>query len=211
MTYRSAYDPFEPLRRRSRRTIADVLFIYGPKDNKLVVEFKRRSKEPPNAFVEGMGRLIDIAGAYDNPFASDEAPDSRSIAFDWWQVGQDLERAFQTASSKHTGALVTITSTLLFRRQKEIAELANKYRLPSMFEGSSWVDGGGLISYSTNDGEVFRRAAIYVDKILKGAKPADLPIEQPTRFELFVNLNTAKKLGIAVPQSVLLRADRVIE
>jgi putative ABC transport system substrate-binding protein len=123
----------------------------------------------------------------------------------------DLERAFQTASSKHTGALVTITSTLLFRRQKEIAELANKYRLPSMFEGSSWVDGGGLISYSTNDGEVFRRAAIYVDKILKGAKPADLPIEQPTRFELVINLKTAKQIGLAIPPNVLARADRVIK
>jgi putative ABC transport system substrate-binding protein len=122
----------------------------------------------------------------------------------------DLERVFHTASSKHIDALVTITSTLIFRRQKEIAELANKGRLPSMFEGSSWVDAGGLISYSTNDGEVFRRAAVYVDKILKGAKPADLPIEQPTKSELVINLKTAKQIGLTIPPNVLARADKVI-
>jgi putative ABC transport system substrate-binding protein len=126
------------------------------------------------------------------------------------RASPDLVGAFDTASSKHTGALVSITSTLLFRQQKEIADLANKHRLPSMFEGSSWVDVGGLISYSTNDGEVFRRAAYYVDKILKGTKPAELPVEQPTKFELVINLKTAKLIGIAIPPNLLARADRVI-
>jgi putative ABC transport system substrate-binding protein len=122
----------------------------------------------------------------------------------------DLERAFHAASSKHTGALVTITSTLLFRWQKEIADLANERRLPSMFEGSSWVDVGGLISYSTNDGEVFRRAAYYVDKILKGTKPSALPIEQPTKFDLVINLKTAKQIRVTIPPNVLARANKVI-
>jgi putative ABC transport system substrate-binding protein len=123
----------------------------------------------------------------------------------------DLEQAFHTASSKHAGALVTITSTLLFGRQKQISALADKNRLPSMFEGSSWVDAGGLISYSTDDTDVFRRAAAYVDKILKGAKPADLPIEQPTKFELVINLKTARQIGLSIPPNVLARADRVIK
>jgi putative ABC transport system substrate-binding protein len=123
----------------------------------------------------------------------------------------ELEQAFHAAASNRTEALVTITTTLLFRRQKEIVELANKQRLPSMFEGSSWVELGGLISYSTNDAEVFRRAAYYVDKILKGAKPTDLPVEQPTKFEMVINLKTAKQIGIAIPPNVLARADKVIK
>src|SRR6516165_1857149 len=90
----------------------------------------------------------------------------------------DYAEAFQIAAKVRANALVTITSTLLFHQQKEIIELARKTRLPSMFEGSTWVEAGGLMSYSTNDREVFRRAATYVDKILKGAKPADLPVEQ---------------------------------
>src|SRR5919108_5564168 len=90
----------------------------------------------------------------------------------------DFDAAFQTAVNSRANAVITITSTLLFRQQKEIAELATKSRLPSMFEGSTWVESGGLMSYSTDDREIFRRAAIYVDKILKGAKPAGLPVEQ---------------------------------
>ena len=80
-----------------------------------------------------------------------------------------------------------------------------------MFEGSSWVEMGGLMSYSTNDIEIFRRAAVYVDKILKGAKPANLPVEQPTKFEFLINLKTAKQIGLAIPPNVLARADRVIK
>jgi putative tryptophan/tyrosine transport system substrate-binding protein len=86
-----------------------------------------------------------------------------------------------------------------------------KYRLPSMFESKDYVEAGGLVSYAANFNEVFRRAAVYVDKILKGAKPADLPVEQPTKFEFVINLKTAKALNLTIPQSVLFRADKLIK
>src|SRR6266542_4433753 len=122
----------------------------------------------------------------------------------------DLEGAFREAVKGRVNAVITITNNPLFRNSKRIADLALKNRLPSMYEGSTWVDGGGLMSYSANDLELFHRAATNVDKILKGAKPADLPIEQPTRFEFVINLKTAKALNLTIPQSVLFRADKVI-
>ena len=122
----------------------------------------------------------------------------------------DLEGALQTAAKWRTNALITITTSLLFRHQKQIADLAVKNRLPSIFEGSTWVKSGGLMSYSTDDLAVYRRAAFYVDKILRGAKPADLPIEQPTKFELVINLKTAKQIGLTIPPNVLARANKVI-
>ena len=123
----------------------------------------------------------------------------------------DLEAAFQLALKARISAMATITGSLLFRHQKQITELAIKNRLPSMFEGSTWVESGGLVSYSTNDLWVYRRAATYVDKILKGAKPADLPVEQPMKFELVINLKAAKQIGLTIPPNVLVRADRVIK
>ena len=122
----------------------------------------------------------------------------------------DLEEAFQTAVKARVHALVTITGSSLFGRQKQITELAIKSRLPSIFEGITWVESGGLMSYSADDVAVYRRAAIYVDKILKGAKPADLPVEQPRKFELVINLKTAKQIGLTIPPNLLARADRVI-
>jgi ABC-type uncharacterized transport system substrate-binding protein len=122
----------------------------------------------------------------------------------------DLESAFQSAINGRVGAVMTITGSQLFRHQKQIANLAIQKRLPSLFEGSTWVESGGLISYSTDDLAVYRRAATYVDKILKGAKPADLPVEQPTKFELVVNLKAAKQIGLTIPPNVLAKADRVI-
>ena len=123
----------------------------------------------------------------------------------------DLEGAFQAALKAHANGLITITSNPLFSNAKRLTDLAIRNRLPSMYEGSSWVDNGGLMSYSANDLEVFRRAAAYVDKILKGAKPAELPVEQPTKFEFVINLKTAKQIGLTIPPNVLARADRVIK
>ena len=104
-----------------------------------------------------------------------------------------------------------VRDTVLNRYPKRIADLAIKNRLPSMNEGSDYVDAGGLVSYSANEADLYRRAAVYVDKILKGAKPADLPVEQPTRFEFVINLKTAKQIGLTIPPNVLARADRVIK
>jgi ABC-type uncharacterized transport system substrate-binding protein len=123
----------------------------------------------------------------------------------------DLAGAFRDAAKNRVSGLITVRAALLIDYRKQIADLAIKNRLPSMCEGSDFVEAGGLLSYSTNDAESFRRAAHYVDKILKGAKPADLPVEQPTKFELVINLKTAKQIGLTIPQSVLYRADRVIK
>jgi putative ABC transport system substrate-binding protein len=122
-----------------------------------------------------------------------------------------LEGAFQAAAKGRVNALVTINIPVLNRQQKQIADLAIKNRLPSMSEGSNFVEAGGLMSYSANFAEAYRRAAYYVDKILKGSKPADLPVEQPTKFEFIINLKTAKQIGLTIPQSVLYGADKVIK
>jgi putative ABC transport system substrate-binding protein len=123
----------------------------------------------------------------------------------------DLEKAFQNAAKGRAGALITVTTAPLFLQRKRVAELAIKNRLPSLYQGSAWVEAGGLMSYSTDDLAIYRRAATYVDKILKGTNPAELPIEQPTKFEFVINLKTAKALNLMIPQSVLFRADRVIK
>jgi putative ABC transport system substrate-binding protein len=122
----------------------------------------------------------------------------------------NLEGAFQAAAKGRVNGVITITNAL-FLNSKRITDLAIRNRLPSMYEGSAWVEAGGLMSYSANDLELFRRAATYVDKILKGTKPADLPVEQPTKFEFVINLKTAKVLNLTIPQSVLYRADKVIK
>jgi putative ABC transport system substrate-binding protein len=123
----------------------------------------------------------------------------------------DFERAFRDAAKERVSALITLTTPLFVRHAKRIADLAIKNRLPSMFEGSEYVEAGGLMSYSGNDTETFRRAATYVDKILKGTKPAELPVEQPTKFEFVINLKAAKQIGLTIPPKVLARADRVIK
>jgi putative tryptophan/tyrosine transport system substrate-binding protein len=123
----------------------------------------------------------------------------------------DLDGAFQAAAKGRVNALITVRTALLINYRKQIADLAIKNRLPSIQEGNDFVEAGGLMSYSASDTEVFRRAAYYVDRILKGAKPADLPVEQPTKFELVINLKTAKQIGLTIPPNVLVRADKVIK
>ena len=123
----------------------------------------------------------------------------------------DFQRAFQLAVKERVGGVITITDALLTPHVKQIADLATTNQLPSMHEQTRYVHAGGLMSYSANDLELYQRAATYVDKILKGAKPADLPVEQPTKFELVINLNTAKQIGLTIPQRVLARADKVIK
>ena len=123
----------------------------------------------------------------------------------------DLAGAFRDAARGRAQALIAVTTSVLVPNDKRIADLAIRHRLPSMFEAGHYVEAGGLMSYAADDRESFKRAAIYVDKILKGAKPADLPIEQPTKFEFIINLKTAKQIGFTIPPNVLARADRVIK
>ena len=122
----------------------------------------------------------------------------------------DLDAAFQAAAKWRANALITVSGTIIDRYTKQIMDLAIKNRLPSMHEKSDYVDAGGLMSYSSNDVSQYKRAAVFVDKILKGAKPADLPVEQPTDFDLVINLKTAKQIGLTIPPNVLARADKVI-
>ena len=123
----------------------------------------------------------------------------------------EFERAFETATREGAGALMTLRNFLIETHQTRIIDFAAKSRLPAMYARKDFVDAGGLMSYSASLPASFRRTATYVDKILKGAKPADLPVEQPTKFELIINLKTAKALGITVPPSLLLLADEVLQ
>jgi putative ABC transport system substrate-binding protein len=123
---------------------------------------------------------------------------------------KDIETAFQAARKGRADAVLVLSSPVIFSQRTQIADLAVKDRLPVIFPQSEWVEDGGLMSYAPNYADLFRRAATYVDKILKGAKPADLPVEQPTKFEFIINLKAAKQIGLTIPPNVLARADRVI-
>ena len=123
----------------------------------------------------------------------------------------DFDRAFSEMTRARAGALTVLPSNMFFNERRRLVDLAAKNRLPAVYPWREFVDAGGLMSYGPNLADLFRRAATYVDKILKGAKPADLPVEQPTKFELVINLKTAKALGLTIPPSLLARADQVIE
>ena len=123
----------------------------------------------------------------------------------------DLQAAFRTAQAEHADAMYVLPSAMFNRHRSRLAELAVKHRLPGIYEAKEYVAAGGLMSYGPSFPDLFRRSASYVDRILKGAKAGDLPIEQPTKFELVINLKTAKALGLTIPPSLLLRADQVIE
>ena len=124
---------------------------------------------------------------------------------------EGLERAFQTAKQKQVGAIMTTAGRPFFAERKRIVELAGKYRLPAIYFQKEFVDDGGLMSYGADFDDLYRRAAVYVDKILKGAKPADLPVQQATKFEFVINLKAAKQIGLTIPPESLARANQVIK
>ena len=123
----------------------------------------------------------------------------------------DINGALEAAVRKNANALITVEDPLTVNHRKQIAGFAAQNRLPAIYGLREFVDAGGFVSYGAHIADLYRRAAMYVDRIFKGAKPSDLPVEQPTKFELMINLNAAKALGITVPPSLLARADEVIE
>jgi len=127
------------------------------------------------------------------------------------RASEDFEIKFKAATTQRAGALVVLQDALTTANTRSIVDFAAKSRLPAMYGSTEVVDVGGLMSYAANLPDLFRRAAMYVDKILKGSSPADLPIEQPTRFEFIINLKAAKQIGLTIPPNVLVRADRVIK
>src|SRR5215510_8336257 len=158
---------------------------------------------------------VGVIGDVDSTNFKDYEPAARTLgirlqSIDVQNDTPDFEMAFQNAVKQRVNALVAISGAFTLSYRKQIAEMAIKYRLPTIHGRSEETEVGGLMSYSATDSESFRRAAVYVDKILKGAKPADLPVEQPTKFEFVINLKTASALNLTIPQSVLYRADRVI-
>jgi putative tryptophan/tyrosine transport system substrate-binding protein len=132
------------------------------------------------------------------------------LRFDIRDVG-DLERTFLAAKRDGAEALDVLASAFFNANRKQIVDLAARSRLPAIYESREYAEAGGLLTYGQDLTDLFRRAATYVDKILKGAKPAELPVEQPTKFELVINLKTAKALGLTIPQSLLVRADQIIQ
>jgi len=124
---------------------------------------------------------------------------------------KSLENAFQTAKHKQVGATMTTAGFRFLTERKRIVELAGKYRLPSIYSQKEYVDEGGLMFYGVDSTDLYRRAAVYVDKILKGAKPAELPVQQATKFEFVINLKAAKQIGVTIPVEVLARANKVIK
>jgi putative ABC transport system substrate-binding protein len=124
---------------------------------------------------------------------------------------KDVDGAFQAAAKERADAVMVLGNPVLNANRKRVVDMATKHRLLASYGRPEYVEAGGLMYYGTNYNDLFRRAAYYVDKILKGAKPGNLPVEQPTKFEFVVNLNAAKQIGIAIPPSVLAKADRILK
>ena len=166
-------------------------------------------------------KLVRV-GVLVNPTAEAQAATVKSIQTEAARAGvkvllveartsQDIENAFSTMAREKAGGVVVLNNPLFDQQQRQIVGLATKNRLPSIFGKREFVEIGALMSYGTNLADDYRRVVAYVDKILKGAKPADLPVEQPTTFEVFINGKTAKALGLKIPNSLLVMADKVIE
>ena len=172
---------------------------------------------------EAVGKVIRVAVLYDSAISSSlrEVKEDLPIAartlkltLQPWEVVRDsngFERVFAALNKQNADGLYVLGGPLMRANQKRIADIALKNRLPSMYINREAVEAGGLMYYGADQADSYRRIATYVDKILKGAKPADLPVEQPTKFELVINLKTAKQIGLTIPQRVLGRADKVIK
>jgi len=151
--------------------------------------------------------------AGDRGFRSTEAEAHKlKLRFQSLEVrnGNDFQKAFEAAKQNRAGAVLVTANPLIFTHFARIADLAIKQRLPTIQSQKEFLEVGGLMMYGPNEGDIYRRAAIYVDKIIKGAKPADLPIERPTKFQLLINLKTAQQIGLTIPPNVLARADKII-
>src|SRR5207249_3171948 len=155
--------------------------------------------------------LLRPAGGSDRPLkqlrAAAQALTLKLEEIETQRDPKGLESAFQTAKQKQVGAMMTTVGRSFFAERKRIVELAGKHRLPAIYFQKEFVDEGGLMSYGLDYDDLFRRAAVYVDKILKGAKPADLPVQQPTKFEFVINLKAAKQIGLTIPVDLLARAN----
>ncbi len=189
--------------------ITGLAWEIGPGPNVKRLEFLK----------EAAPRISRVAVLFDPPYDENygAGPQIRTAAahlglsLSWWDIGDDFERAFALALRERTDALYWNGGARQRARRTEVVSLSARSRLPACYLDPAFVDAGGLMSYSPNVHDLFRRTGTYVDKIIKGARPGELPIEQATKFEFVINLRAARSLGLAVPQSLLLRADRVIE
>jgi len=164
------------------------------------------------AILWGQGALWDQPGSASWQAAAAAATERgwKVLSIELRETG-DMEAAFKTAAAARAGAVLVLTSGPFSAHARRLAEVAATSRLPVMYPFRFFVEAGGLMSYSPDLVDMWRAAAVFVDKILRGARPGDLPVEQPTKFELVINLKTAKSLGLTIPHSVLRRADQVIE
>ena len=160
--------------------------------------------------VMGSSKIPGSAQAFKETEAAAAALGLQLLYFDI-ETANDIESTLKNISQARADALLVLGSPILNTKRTQVTEFAVRKRLPATYMRPEFVDAGGLMTYGANFNELYRRAATYVDKILKGAKPADLPVEQPTKFELVINLKTAKQIGLTIPPSVLARADKVIK
>jgi putative ABC transport system substrate-binding protein len=155
------------------------------------------------------------SGARATPLVKETQAAARALGLQCQSIevrdSKGLDSAFESATKEHAQALLTSAAPIINTHQARIVEFAAKNRLPAIYAGAEFVDAGGLMSYAPSFTDLYRRVGYYVDKILKGANPANLPVEQPTKFELVINLKTANQIGVTIPQKVLARADRVIK
>ena len=173
------------LLRETMPTLSRVAIVWNPRDKDTLADLPTIETA-----ARTLGLRVDVIGAQDV---------------------QEVERAFGRAIRNRAGAVLMVADAFFWGERGQLVTLAARQRLPAMYPEVEFVEVGGLMAYGPNVSDNFRRAAAYVDKILKGAKPGDLPVEQPSRFELVINLKTAKALGLTIPQSLLQRADQVIE